>query len=64
MIAESPASIDQQAESSYSDDATTRTTSRGLTLSSVVASLQVVLASRRAAHSEEYAYWYTIARGL
>jgi hypothetical protein len=62
MIAESPASIDLAAES-HRDESTTRT-SREMTLSRIVASLQVVLATRRAAHSEEHAYWYTIARGM
>jgi hypothetical protein len=35
-----------------------------LSLSRVVASLQVLLAARRAARSDEHAYWYTIARGM
>jgi hypothetical protein len=35
-----------------------------LTLSRVVASLQVVLATRRAIRNDDHAYWYTIGRGL
>jgi hypothetical protein len=35
-----------------------------LSLKRVVSSLQVLLASRRAARSQEHAYWYTIARGM
>jgi hypothetical protein len=35
-----------------------------LLLSRIVASLQVVLASRRADRNEEHAYWYTVARGM
>jgi hypothetical protein len=35
-----------------------------LSLNRIAAVLQVVLATRRAAHSEEHAYWYTVARGM
>jgi hypothetical protein len=35
-----------------------------LSLNRIAAALQVVLATRRAARSEEHAYWYTIARGM
>ncbi len=35
-----------------------------LSLHRIAASLQLVLATRRAAYSEEHAYWYTVARGL
>jgi hypothetical protein len=30
----------------------------------VAAALQVALATRRAARSEEHGYWYTVARGM
>jgi hypothetical protein len=35
-----------------------------LSLGRIAAALQVVLATRRAARGEEYAYWYTVARGM
>jgi hypothetical protein len=35
-----------------------------LTLNNVVAVLQVVLATRRAARNEDLGLWYTIARGM
>ena len=35
-----------------------------LSLNRIAAALQVILATRRAARSEEHAYWYTIARGM
>jgi hypothetical protein len=35
-----------------------------LTLNRIAAALQVLLATRRAARSEEHAYWYTVARGM
>jgi hypothetical protein len=35
-----------------------------LSLNRIAAALQVVLATRRAARSEEHAYWYTVARGM
>ena len=35
-----------------------------LSLNRIAASLQVLLASRRAARSAEHAYWYTVARGM
>jgi hypothetical protein len=35
-----------------------------LSLNRIVATLQVLLASRRAARNEDYAYWYNAARGL
>jgi len=35
-----------------------------LSVQRVVASLQVVLATRRAARNDEHAFWYTVARGL
>ena len=33
-------------------------------LNRIVAALQLLLATRRAARNEEHAYWYTVARGL
>jgi hypothetical protein len=35
-----------------------------LSLNRIAAALQLMLATRRAARSEEHAYWYTIARGM
>jgi hypothetical protein len=35
-----------------------------LSLNRIVASLQLLLATRRAARSEDHAYWYTVARGM
>jgi hypothetical protein len=35
-----------------------------LSLKRIVAALQVVLATRRAAFSDEHKYWYTLARGM
>jgi hypothetical protein len=33
-------------------------------LNRIVAALQALLATRRAARNEEHAYWYTVARGM
>ena len=35
-----------------------------LSLNRIVAALQLLLATRRAARNEEHAYWYTVARGM
>jgi len=35
-----------------------------LSLKRIVASLQLVLATRRAAFTDEDKYWYTLARGM
>jgi hypothetical protein len=35
-----------------------------LSLGRVAARLHLVLATRRAAHSDEHAYWYTVVRGM
>ena len=35
-----------------------------ISLKRIVASLQLVLATRRAAFTDEDKYWYTIARGM
>ncbi len=37
---------------------------RKLSLNRIVAALQLLLATRRAARSEDHAYWYTVARGM
>ena len=47
----------------------TRATSRAsgpapMSLSRVVAALQIVLATRRAQHADDHGYWYSVARGL
>ena len=67
MIAESPATITLPNASSLPNAAAADAESRAdgtLSLSRMVATLQVVLAARRAARNEEHAYWYTIARGM
>jgi hypothetical protein len=60
VIAEAPAptAVQQSAAASRSD------VPAPLSLKRIAATLQVVLATRRAARSEEHAYWYTIARGM
>jgi hypothetical protein len=58
VIAEAPA-ISRLESSPASKEA-----AEPLLLSRVVASLQVILATRRAARNEDHAYWYTIARGM
>ena len=35
-----------------------------LSVNRIVATLQIMLAARRAARSEDDAYWYTVARGM
>jgi hypothetical protein len=37
---------------------------RLLSLTRIAATLQVALATRRAARTEEHAYWYTVLRGM
>jgi hypothetical protein len=53
MIAEQPSmsSVEQARTESIS-------------LKRIVAALQVILATRRAASSDESKYWYTVARGM
>ena len=58
MIAESPAFAVQEEQASLTEPA------RTLSLNRVAATLQVLLAARRRARTEDAAYWYTIARGL
>ena len=55
------------AESAIAAQDTTKRQSQPvqpLSLNRIAATLQVVLATRRAARSEEHAYWYTVARGM
>jgi hypothetical protein len=58
MIAEAPATTQPNIE------AETTHSKPSLSLGSVVASLQVLLATRRAVRNDDHAYWYTVARGL
>jgi hypothetical protein len=58
MIAEPPALALQEEPSIVTDPP------RTLSLNRVAATLQVLLAARRGARSEDEAYWYTIGRGL
>jgi hypothetical protein len=46
------------------DEVSIDATSRTLSLGGVVATLQVLLASRRAARNADYAYWSSLTRGL
>jgi hypothetical protein len=46
------------------DEASIDATSRTLSLGGVAATLQVLLASRRAARNADYAYWYSLTRGM
>ena len=39
-------------------------TDEPISVKRIVAALQVVLATRRAAFSDEHKYWYTLARGM
>jgi hypothetical protein len=57
QIAHSPAFASTAAEMSQVERPT-------LTLQRVVASLQVILAARRATRNDDHAYWYTISRGM
>jgi hypothetical protein len=59
VIAEAPApSAVQESTAAQSD------IPAPLSLNRIVAALQVMLATRRAARNEEHAYWYTVARGM
>jgi hypothetical protein len=66
MIAESPASATATTTALHKPEQADarRTPEPLLSLGRVAATLQVILAARRAAHSEEHAYWYTIMRGM
>jgi hypothetical protein len=58
MIAESPALALQEEPHIVTDPP------RTLSLNRVAAMLQVLLAARRGARTEDEVYWYTIGRGL
>jgi hypothetical protein len=58
MIAESPALALPEEPHIVTDPP------RTLSLSRVAATLQILLAARRGAESDDEAYWYTIGRGL
>jgi len=58
MIAESAVLAVPEQQDRVTDPA------RTLSLNRVAATLQVLLAARRRARTEDEAYWYTIARGL
>jgi hypothetical protein len=62
MIAESQANLGvaNAAHANNDDDNATA----NLSASRIVAALQLLLATRRAARNEEHAYWYTVARGM
>jgi hypothetical protein len=67
MIAESPATIPLPNASTLPNASPADADSHAdatLSLSRIVATLQVVLATRRAARNEEHAYWYNVARGM
>jgi hypothetical protein len=58
MIAEQPSTSVQEPRADRAESV------QPISLQRVVAELQVVLATRRAAVSDDYTYWYTIARGM
>jgi hypothetical protein len=58
MLAQQPSIALQQPRAEQSDDAESMSVKR------IVAVLQVVLATRRAAYSEDNLYWYSVARGM
>lgn len=58
-IAESPASLLDLSPDTPADQSREPLSVRG-----VVASLQILLAARRAARNEDFGYWYSISRGM
>jgi hypothetical protein len=58
MLAQQPAIARQQPRSDHLE------VIEPISLKRIVAVLQVVLATRRAAFSEDNLYWYTVARGM
>jgi hypothetical protein len=58
MIAQPPSIAAQQPRTERIDIV------EPLSLKRIVAALQVVLATRRAAFSDEHLYWYSLARGM
>jgi len=63
MIAEAPQIAQSTTLAGRPTDRPT-TDRPSLALDRVVASLQVMLATRRAARNDDHAYWYTICRGM
>jgi hypothetical protein len=63
MPAQSPTAIAIALPQRFAETAPTERENT-LSLNRIAASLQVLLASRRAARSEAHAYWYTVARGM
>jgi hypothetical protein len=64
MLATSPARPTAVIELPQTVVATAPELPARFSLIRVAAALQVALATRRAARSEEHAYWYTVARGM
>jgi len=64
MIAEAPASTEPENQVELPLSAAQAVEPSSLSVGRVVASLQVLLAIRRAARHADEAYWYTIARGM
>jgi hypothetical protein len=58
MLAQQPAIARQQPRSDQLEVV------EPISLKRIVAVLQVVLATRRAAYSDDNLYWYTLARGM
>jgi hypothetical protein len=58
MLAQKPAISVQQPRSVALE------TVEPISVKRIVAALQVVLATRRAAYSDENMYWYSLARGM
>jgi hypothetical protein len=59
MIAEAPTIAQPQTQAEA-----THVHQPSISIARVVAGLQVLLATRRAVHNEDPAYWYTVARGM
>jgi hypothetical protein len=58
MIAQPPAIAYEQPRADQSEGV------EPISLKRIVASLQLVLATRRAAFTDDDKYWYTLARGM
>lgn len=62
MIAETTADAAQDV--AHAPTRTEAQAAHPLSLRRIAATLQLLLATRRAARSEDHAYWYTVARGM
>jgi hypothetical protein len=62
VIAEAP--VPTALADNHVIDTNPPTSARSMSVKGVVAGLQVLLAARRSAQSDDHAYWYTVARGI